>query len=245
VFVTWTMSVGFGVSNAGKWASDVAPLDTLANRYSGTWLSVLVDIAVITSAFIASLAGVHLTARTFFAMGREGGLPRLFAWTHPRFRTPWVGVGLSLLITFVLGVTLGRHWTHPAPAPFTYIQFMALTATLGVLGTYILVALSGMVSFWRTRGEKTAYNVVLDIVLPAAAIAICGYTIYKSVHPLPPSPMKWGPWVALIWLGIGVVVTAWLAVTRPERVRAFGSILGEGEAPSSARDIEARPAMNP
>jgi amino acid transporter len=43
VFITWTMSVGFGVENAAKWAQDVAPLDTLANRYSGTWLSVLVE----------------------------------------------------------------------------------------------------------------------------------------------------------------------------------------------------------
>jgi amino acid transporter len=241
VFITWTMSVGFGVANSTKWAQDVAPLDTLANRYSGTWLSVLVDLAVITSAFIASLAGLHLTARTFFAMGREGGLPRLFAWTHPRFRSPWVGIGLSLLITFLLGLLLGRHWIHPAPAPFTYIQFMALTATLGVLATYILVALSGMLSFWRTRGESVGYNVLLDVALPLGAIAICGYTIYKSVHPLPPSPMKYGPWVALIWLGIGVAVVAWLAVTRPERVRAFGSILGEGEGATPAPDIEARP----
>jgi amino acid transporter len=230
VFITWTMSVGFGVENASKWAQDVAPLDTLANRYSGTWLSVLVDIAVITSAFIASLAGVHLTARTFFAMGREGGLPRVFAWTHPRWRTPWVGIALCLLVTFLLGLTLGRHWTHPAPAPFTYIQFMALTATMGVLGAYILVALSGLVSFWRTRAGNVAYSVALDIILPLGAIAICGYTIYKSVHPLPPSPMKYGPWVALIWLGIGVVIVAWLAISHPERVRAFGSILGEGEA---------------
>jgi amino acid transporter len=245
VFITWTMSVGFGVANAGKWASNPTPLDALATRYSGTWLSVLVDIAVIVSAFIASLAGLHLTARTFFAMGREGGLPRVFAWIHPRYRTPWVGIALSLLITFVLGVTLGRHWTHPAPAPFTYIQFMALTATLGVLGTYILVALSGMLSFWRTRAQNVAYNVVLDIALPAGAIAICGYTIYKSVHPLPPSPMKWGPWVALIWLGVGVAITAWLAATQPERVRAFGSILGEGEAAPPPPDIEAQPVTNP
>jgi hypothetical protein len=56
--------------------------------------------------------------------------------------------------------------------------------------------------------------------------------------------MKYGPWVALIWLGIGVAVVAWLAVTRPERVRAFGSILGEGEAATPAPDIEARP-VNP
>jgi amino acid transporter len=243
VFITWTMSVGFGVANAGKWAQDVAPLDTLANRYSGTWLSVLVDIAVITSAFIASLAGVHLTARTFYAMGREGGLPRVFAWTHPRWRTPWVGIGFSLLVTFVLGLTLGRHWTHPAPAPFTYIQFMALTATMGVLGAYILVALSGIVSFWRTRAGNVAYSVVLDIVLPLGAIAICGYTIYKSVHPLPPSPMKYGPWIALIWLGIGVVIVAWLSITRPERVREFGSILGEGEAVREQPPVEGRPAV--
>jgi len=200
---------------------------------------------VIVSAFIASLAGVHLTARTFFAMGREGGLPRIFAWTHPRFRTPWAGIAVSLLITFLLGLILGRHWTHPAPAPFTYIQFMALTATLGVLGTYILVAASGMLSFWRTRAENVAYNVLLDIVLPLGAIAICGYTIYKSVHPLPPSPMKYGPWVALIWLGIGVAVVLWLNLTRPDRVRAFGSILGEGEAAPPSAPVEARPVTNP
>jgi amino acid transporter len=123
---------------------------------------------------------------------------------------------------------------------------MALTATLGVLSAYILVALSGIVAFWRSRGESVAYNVMLDIVLPLGAVAICGYTIYKSVHPLPPSPMKYGPWVALIWLGVGIVVLVWLSLTHPERVRSFGSILGEGEAvPPSGRDIEARPVVNP
>src|SRR6266852_2662673 len=243
VFITWTMSVGFGVGNSAKWAQDVAPLDTLANRYSGTWLSVLVDLAVITSAFIASLAGLHLTARTFFAMGREGGLPRVFAWTHPRWRSPWTGIGISLLITLLLGLTLGPHWTRPAPAPFTYIQFMALTATLGILGAYILVALSGMISFWRTRGQNVAYNVGLDIALPLGAIAICGYTLYKSVHPLPPSPMKYGPWVALIWLALGVAVVVWLVIAHPERVRAFGSILAEGEV-ATAADNEVQ-AVNP
>jgi amino acid transporter len=246
VFITWTMSVGFGVGNSGAWAKDVAPLDTLASRYSGTWLSVLVDLAVISSAFIAALAGIHLTARTFFAMAREGGLPRILAWTHPRYRSPWVGIALALVITFLLDLTLGRHWNSPAPNPFTYVQFMALTATLAILAVYILVALSGMVYFWRERDtESVAYNWTLDVLLPLGAIAICGYTIYKSVHPLPPSPMKYGPWVALIWLAIGVVVVAWLTVAHPERVRSFGSILGEGEATSSGGEVEPRPVTNP
>src|SRR6266566_493510 len=243
VFVTWAQAIGYGVAGAGRWAADPTALATLSDRYIGHWFAVLVDVVVVIDAFVAALAGVHLTARTLFAMGRDRALPGVFAATTTRLRSPYAGIGFSLLITFLLGLILGRHWTHPAPAPFTYIQFMALTATLGVLGAYILVALSGMVSFWRTRGENVAYNVLLDIALPLGAIAICGYTIYKSVHPLPPSPMKYGPWVALIWLGIGVAIVAWLAVTHPERVRAFGSILGEGEAVDERRAAEARPAM--
>ena len=45
----------------------------------------IVDLAVSVGAFVAALAGVNLTARTVFAMAREGGMPRVFAWTHPRF----------------------------------------------------------------------------------------------------------------------------------------------------------------
>jgi amino acid transporter len=178
-------------------------------------------------------------------MGREGGLPGAFAWTHPRFRTPWVGIALALVITFVLDLTLGRHWNSPAPNPFTYVQFMALTATLAILAVYILVAVSGMVYFWQTRGrESVAYNWTLDVLLPVGAIAICGYTIYKSIHPLPPSPMKYGPWVALGWLALGVAIVVWLNAKHPDRVRRFGSILGESEAPP-AREVEPRPVTTP
>src|SRR5206468_428921 len=101
VFVTWMMGIGFG--DAGKWAKDPAALDTLATRYVGNWLAVIIDFSVAASAFVAALAGTHLTARTLFAMGREGGLPRVFAWTHPRFRTPWAGIAFSLLVTLLLG----------------------------------------------------------------------------------------------------------------------------------------------
>ena len=99
VFVTWMMGVGFGAGNAAAWAKDPAALDTLATRYVGNWLAVIIDFSVAASGFIAALGGLHLTSRTLFAMGREGGLPRVFAWTHPRFRTPWAGIAFSLVVT--------------------------------------------------------------------------------------------------------------------------------------------------
>ena len=38
---------------------------------------------------------------------------------------------------------------------------VALTATLGILGAYILVALSGILFFRRAKAENVAYNVLL------------------------------------------------------------------------------------
>ena len=66
------------MSHADKWANDPAALDTLANRYSNPVLATIIDLMVAAGAFIASLAGLNLTARVLYAMGREVGyLPSL------------------------------------------------------------------------------------------------------------------------------------------------------------------------
>ena len=237
VFVTWMMGVGYGVANAGKWAQDPAALDTLATRYVGSWLATIIDFSIAASAFIAALGGLHLTSRTLFAMGREGGLPRMFAWTHPKFRTPWVGIAFALLITLLLGV----FFAHKYDPPFTYFFWMATCATIGILITYILIAVAGIVFFAR---DRVKWNPLLDLVLPVGAIAICGYALYESIHPSTPytGVLKWAPWVALIWLAVGVAIDVVLTATRPDRVRAFGTILGASEgAPSETADAQPMP----
>jgi|tagenome__1003787_1003787.scaffolds.fasta_scaffold20898775_1 amino acid transporter len=235
VFVTWMMAIGFG--NAAAWAKDPAALDTLATRYVGNWLAVIIDFSVAASGFIAALAGTNLTSRTAYAMGREGGLPRVFAWTHPRFRTPWVGIFFSLIVTLLLAVLFAHHYD-----PITYFIWMASTATIGILITYILVAVGGITYFAR---DRTGWNVLLDLVVPAIAIAICGYTLYKSIHPTPAYSgiFKWIPWAAIIYLAVGVLVDVWLTMTKPDRVRAFGSILAASEGAEAAAPEAPAPTM--
>lgn len=226
VFVTWTMSLGFGIDHSQQWATNPAALDTLATRYAGTWLSIIIDLSVAASGFIAALGGVVLTARTFLAMGRDGGLPRAFAWTHPRFKSPWTGVITSVVITLVLGSWLGNDY-----GPFVFFAFLATTASLGILLVYMMVAAGGAIMFWRERGTAGGrYNPLLDIVLPAVAIVICGYTIYKSIVPVPPHPIDEAPYIAGIWIVIGIVVLLWLRSHSPDRVRRFGEAMGQGEA---------------
>ena len=240
VFVTWAMSVGFGVGNSAAWAKNPGALDFLATKYVGSWFATLVDVAVVVDAFVAALAGTALVSRTAFAMGREGGLPRVFAWTHPRFKTPWVSILVSLALTAILVSWLARGvWN----SPFTYFAFMATTATYGILATYILVSLAGMVFFWRARSASdVAYNVVLDIVLPVAAIVVCGLTIYWSITP-ESAPISYAIWVAVGWLGLGVAYLLWLRVTAPSKVAEFGSVLAEGGDSPEAPAVDAAPAV--
>jgi amino acid transporter len=239
VFLTWAMSLGFGVDNANAWASNPGALDFLATKYVGSWFATLVDIAVVVDAFVAALAGTALVSRTAFAMAREGGAPKVFAWTHPRFKTPWVSILASLALTVILVSWLAHGvWNNP----FTYFAFMATTATFGILGTYILVALAGMTYFWRTRvTSDVAYNLVLDVFLPVAAIVVCGLTIYWSITPRPPAPISYSIWVALGWLGLGIAYLLWLHATAPEKVSQFGSVLAEG-GEAVAPTLKAEPA---
>jgi amino acid transporter len=224
IFVTWAQAVGYGVAGAGHWAADPTALATLSDRYVGHWFSTLVDIVVVIDAFVAALAGVHLTARTLFAMGRDGGIPRQFAATTPRFRSPYVGIAASVVLTFILGAWLGRHY-----GVSTYFALMATTASLGILFVYALVAIAGMVFFWNARGGTERYNILLDVVLPLIAVAICGYAIYSTLVPRPPAPISYSAWIALAWVATGVVVVTALVLSRPDRVRAFGQAFDAGE----------------
>jgi amino acid transporter len=224
VFVTFAMSNGYGVAHAHAWASDQTPLDTLAKRYAGSFLATLIDLMVAIGAFSATLAGLVLTSRTMFAMGRDRGLPAIFARTHAVYKTPWVAILTVLVITLILGATLGL-----ALGPFTYYGFLATTASLGILLAYILVAISGIVYFLRSRqrGEKQSFTVIFDVILPLIAIVICGFTIYSSVIPVPQPPLNYAPYIAGVWLLLGLILLAILWRGSADRVRQFGKVLGE------------------
>ena len=211
VFVTWAMAIGFGVGNAAAWAKDPAALDTLAVRYVGDWLATVIDFALAIGAFVGALAGLNLATRMLFAMGRDGALPSALGWTHRRRRTPWVAIGVVSALTLVLVVAWGNHY-----GPITYFVLVATTATLAILVTYVLVAIAGIALLVREREGG------LRLVPPVLGIAICVYTIDKSVVPAPKPPVDMAPYLAGGWLLAGLVVLGVLSARHPERVRAFG-----------------------
>jgi APA family basic amino acid/polyamine antiporter len=124
--------------------------------------------------------------RIFFAMARDGLLPRVFAKVHPKFRTPHV-------TTIVTGVFVG------VTAMFTSLDDMVNLTNIGTLFAFILICLGIIVLRFKDPTRERPFRVPFGpVLLPALGIVSCLGLIYY----LPPS--SW--WRFVGWLGVGLVI---------------------------------------
>src|SRR2546421_4424657 len=170
VWTTYVIAIGVGVDKAGsgKWAGDPTILADTAQRYSGHFLSVLISIAAILSAFVVCLACATAAARTMFAMGREATLPSWFGRTHRTFKTPVNATLFIAALATVVAALVGFWWDYGA-GPFTVFGLLASIGGLAVIIVYVVLCLGGAVWF---RREKTKYNVFTHGVIPIAGAII-------------------------------------------------------------------------
>ena len=179
------------------------------------------------SAFIVCVACATAASRTLFAMGREGVLPKAFGHTSPRFKTPVnATIGVAVVAT-VMALLVGYPFSDSAfGEPFSNYYFWATTGTLVIIVVYIMLCIGGIVFFYRTRDSRR-WNPLVHVVVPLIGAVVFGAALYGSVHPTPTGILAWTPWLALVWLAIGVAILLWLRARRPEAVAQIGSILGE------------------
>src|SRR5215469_4359848 len=227
LWTTYSITIGYGVNNGAKMGADPVALKTTATNFVGSWLGTLAEIGGMLAAFVVCVACATAAARTLFAMGREGVLPAAFGQTHKTFKTP---VNATVAVT-VLAILMALLMGYPLSdktfgQPISNYYFWATTGTLLVIVVYILLCLGGIVYFCNTRDTRR-WNPLLHVGNPVVGAVIFGAALYGSIHPAPPGILKWTPYVALVWLVIGIGVLLVLRATRPDRVAQIGSILGE------------------
>src|SRR5215467_1578876 len=227
LFTTYAIAIGFGVNNGAKFGADPVALKTTATTFVGPWLGTLVEIGGMAAAFIVCVACATAAARTLFAMGREGVLPKAFARTHPRFKTP-VNATIAVTVVATLMALLMGYPLSDATfgQPFSNYYFWATVGTLLIIVVYILVCLGGIRFFWQTRDSRR-WNPIVHVAVPVIGAVVFAAAWYGSVHPTPPGILKWTPFVAVVWLVLGIGVLLWLRARRPGAVAQIGSILGE------------------
>ncbi|GGZ26074.1 amino acid permease [Streptomyces poonensis] len=123
--------------------------------------------------------------RVFFAMSRDGLLPRFFSRVHPRFKTPYrPTILLGVLIAIVAG--------------FTSLSELAELVNIGTLFAFVIVAIS-VIILRRTRPDlHRAFRTPWVPVLPV--VSVCA-SLWLMLN-LPTET-----WLRFaIWMALGVVV---------------------------------------
>jgi amino acid transporter len=224
VFMAYAISIGLGrkAVEGGAWA-DPAVLDKLATHYVGSWLATIIDLVVILDAFGLARAICVTIGRGYFALGRDGLLPRVFAKTS-RHDTPWVGnlmVAVGGIGLIVLAETAGYNKQFGGIFGTDEFATFITAATVGsfmVEFVYIMLAVVAIRLVLQEGGSGVWWKLI--VLLVAIATPILGFK--GALWPDPHSSSNYN-WVALYWsLGILVLAAVWLAICmmlRPDQVR--------------------------
>jgi APA family basic amino acid/polyamine antiporter len=108
-----------------------APIALAVDRMGTDWFSVLIKVGAVAGLSSVMLILTYGQTRVFYAMARDGLLPRFFATLHDKFRTPWIG-------TIVLGVIIA------IAAAFLPIEILGDLVSLGTATAFGIVCLSVM-----------------------------------------------------------------------------------------------------
>jgi basic amino acid/polyamine antiporter, APA family len=124
------------------------------------WLSPVIKIAALFGLFSTMLVNLLAQTRIFFAMSRDGLLPRIFGVVHPRFRTPWLSTVLTGSIIAVV-------------AAMTPINILGQLVSIGTLLAFVLVSI-GVVVLRRTAPDvPRPFRTPAVPFVPIAGAIIC------------------------------------------------------------------------
>jgi APA family basic amino acid/polyamine antiporter len=174
-----------GMLNYKLMKGDPAPVATAINLTPYPWLQVLIKLGIIgglTSVILVMLLG---QSRIFYAMSRDGLLPKLFSAIHPKWRTPWLS---NLLFMVFVGFFAG----------FFPISKLGNMTSIGTLLAFIIVC-AGVVVLRNTQPDiPRPYRCPYFPVFPILGILVCLAMMYFL------DLETWGRLV--IWLIIGLII---------------------------------------
>ena len=212
VLMAYAFSIGYGkvAVSEGKWAASPSAVSEMATIYVGKWFATILELVVILDAMALALAICVMIGRGFFALGRDGLLPSVFAKTS-RHDTPWVGnlmvavggIGLFLLVKLQ---DYGTQFGFGGDDPFATFIFSATVGSFAIELVYLVLALAAFRLVARSGNKPWQYLIVAVAVITP----ILGF--YGALNPEPHNSANFN-WVAAEWtIGLLVLTAIWFAI---------------------------------
>jgi amino acid transporter len=234
---SWAAISGYHTVNG---AATVAQKDSAdfyfipAKAFLGEWNKDILSYLIITGSFACGMAFHNTAARYFYSLGRERVLPSVLGRTHPRWKSPYVGVlaqsSAAAIIVGLFAIFAGTH----NPSSEAYLQLYGLMAVMGVI---IILAVQAIVSvaiwnYFRVHHpeEQHWWKTMLAPAISFVAQGVVLALLFKNIDFLG-SGFHYANYFGWMDLGVFIVGLAgayyWKRRDR-ERFDAVGRLINEG-----------------
>jgi amino acid transporter len=182
-----------------------------------------VFLAIVNSTIANANAGVNVSTRTAYAMGRIGAFPHFLARVHPKHKSPVTAILVAFVITVAVTLGLGLGYD-----PVTAFIMVATALVIVIVAVYILMN-AACIGFFARR--RSGFNPLLHLVIPVLGIlafvpawlTAAGIDVFSFIAPLTPPISYMGPGVAGFMI-IGVIYLIYLYRRHPRRVVEVGLV---------------------
>lgn len=161
------------------------PVAFALNYIHQDWVAGFISLGAIAGITTVLLVMMYGQTRLFYAISRDGLLPKLFSKVNPVRQVPYVNTWVTgVLVAFFAGVVP--------------LSKLAELTNIGTLFAFITVSI-GVLILRKTQPDlKRAFKVPMVPLIPLLAVAFCGYLVLQ----LP--VMTWIGFVS--WLLVGLVI---------------------------------------
>jgi amino acid transporter len=224
--VTWAIICAYGIDQVVA-AATQDPGNfwfTQSQAYLGHWPTVAMSVLLLTSVFASILAFHSAITRYLHALALDQLLPPHVTRLHPRFGSPHIASYIQTAsAAVVMLVFIALH-----ADPYTVIfSWASAFGTIGIVALQILVSISVLVYFRRTRADTRIWNTVLTPMLGCVGLVYALVTLVSNLPALSGSDspaLFLMPWAMLAIFIVGVAASAAMRRAKPDAYANFAGL---------------------
>jgi amino acid transporter len=212
------------------------PFFLAMEQYGNVFFKDLMQVLILTGSFACAMAFHNVTMRYFYAMGREGILPKALGRTHPKHKSAHVAsvtqTAVALLLVLAWGI--GSGFAYGDAADTAYVRIYTMMAVQGVVWLLAIQAVCALAVLVWHRRHKHPDSWVIVVLCPIIAIVgqvFAIYLLFKNIDTLAGTigyVDLIGP-IAIIGVVIGLGYAFALKRTNRKKFELIGRMIDEGQ----------------
>ena len=174
-----------GLANFKDFADSGAPVAIAIEKTPFAWLSQAIILAILIGYTSVILIDLMAQSRMFYAISKDGLLPKVFSDLHPKFKTPYKSNVLLCLFIALF-------------AAFVPIKVVGEMTSIGTLLAFLMVCAGILILRKTDPNAERPFKVPLVPLVPILGILVCLAMMLF---------MPWETWLRLfVWLAIGIAI---------------------------------------